>query len=71
MKEKYAKVLLQHMKWNGGCMLSRISHINIPQVDFEISADAGEPGWGTADGVNIIGRIWSTPDKAKHINFQG
>ena len=38
--------------------------------NFEISTDASESGWGSADGVNPIGGICSTPDKANNINLE-
>ena len=43
--------------------------MNIPQVDFEITTDASESGWGATDGVNPIWGIWSTPVKANDINI--
>ena len=51
------------------CYPNAINNTNIPQVDFEVSTDTSEFGKGATDGVNPIGGIWSTPDKANHRNF--
>ena len=46
-----------------------INNINIPQVNFEVSTDASESGWGATDGVNPTRGVWTSPDKASQINF--
>ena len=46
-----------------------INNINVRQGDFEITTDASESGWCARDGVTPTAGIWSTPDKANHMNF--
>ena len=47
------------LKWWLHVIPNAINNINIPQVDFEISTDASESGWGATDGVSpaVIHRI--------------
>ena len=57
------------LKWWLYAIPNAISNINITQVAFEICTNASESVWGATDDVNPIGGIWSTPDKANHMNF--
>ena len=60
---------IDELKWWLHAIPNAINNINIPQVDFEVSTDTSESRRGATDGVNPTGGIWSTPDKANHINF--
>ena len=46
---------IDELKWWLHAIPNAINNINIPQVDFEISTDASESGWGATDGANPIG----------------
>ena len=57
------------LKWWLYAISNAINKINIKQVVFEICTNASESVRRATDDINPIGGIWSTPDKANHINF--